>query len=525
MDIFLVWGFLGSGKTTLINHLLSSDAFAGKTVVVLENESGKESVDGEMLKSRRCTVVDLKGGCMCCTLRLKLVDTLHELEKQFRPDVVLIESSGLASLEEMKSIPHLSLSGVLSVLDVTQYDFLMKLNPAFYKRQFYFSSVIFLTKTDLTDEDRVAAVSGELMACQPLLHIVPDYRKLDAEGWEEVWTSAAGKQKLFLPLLQKNTVPSFVTETFYLESPLDADFFMDSFPAVMKAFGDTVVRAKGLVKGKDGKWGKFDYVGGHADWTEMDGYQGQGNGFLAAWWDSSCVPSPAEWLVHFLNAAEVPCVVSDLKLDDKDLCRYLAFDPKDMGDDIVAMVEQLKTEAYSLCRPRLGFRLVSGSRVDKEHLTVGGEVFTPARVITRMLQDADFYAMLVASVGQELDGWIGQKRTGGDVMEAFVADAIGSAITEAIVVFGQRTVEQFLAKWNLKTSNTYSPGYCDWDVSEQRKFFALFPEKFCGVSLTESCLMMPIKSISTLMGVGKGMQKKPYGCAICKMKDCYKRSR
>ena len=46
MDVYLVWGFLGSGKTTLINHLLSISLFKGQKVVVLENESGKESVDG-----------------------------------------------------------------------------------------------------------------------------------------------------------------------------------------------------------------------------------------------------------------------------------------------------------------------------------------------------------------------------------------------------------------------------------------------------------------------------------------------
>ena len=115
MDIYLVWGFLGSGKTTLINHLLSG-YLKEKKVVVLENESGKESVDGSFLKSRQFSVVDMKAGCICCTLRLKLVESLHEISRLYNPDVVLIEPSGLASLEELQRIPNLNLSGVISLL-------------------------------------------------------------------------------------------------------------------------------------------------------------------------------------------------------------------------------------------------------------------------------------------------------------------------------------------------------------------------------------------------------------------------
>ena len=100
MKVYLVWGFLGAGKTTLINYLLSTDFFQKKKVVILENESGHESVDSKMLQSYKYTVVDMKGGCVCCTLRLKLVETLRKIENEYNPDIVWMESSGLASLEK-----------------------------------------------------------------------------------------------------------------------------------------------------------------------------------------------------------------------------------------------------------------------------------------------------------------------------------------------------------------------------------------------------------------------------------------
>ena len=60
-------------------------------------------------------------------------------------------------------------------------------------------------------------------------------------------------------------------------------------------------------------------------------------------------------------------------------------------------------------------------------------------------------------------------------------------------------------------------------MAEQRIFFSMLPDGFCGISLTDSCLMLPIKSVSALVGIGGNIEKKPYGCAICRKKDCFKR--
>ena len=113
MKTYIIWGFLGSGKTTLINYLLTK-RLNDKKVVVLENESGKESVDGAVLQSEHFNVVNMDAGCICCSLRLKLVDAITEIRQKLNPDILLIEPSGLASLEDLYRIRGLQLSGVLS---------------------------------------------------------------------------------------------------------------------------------------------------------------------------------------------------------------------------------------------------------------------------------------------------------------------------------------------------------------------------------------------------------------------------
>lgn len=523
MKVYLVWGFLGAGKTTLINYLLSTSFFQKKKVVILENESGSESVDGKMLQSYQYTVVDMKGGCVCCTLRLKLVETLRKIEQEYNPDVVWMESSGLASLEELRSIPGLSFDGVISVLDVMQYAFLMKLNPVFYRRQFYFSSIVFLTKTDKMKSEQVENIVHDLWSFQPLLHVVRDYKEMQYADWlsfKKIWKE---QQTLFLPAIRSQAIPQFNTYTFYLDTPVDWDFWENDFVRLNHLFGGEIVRAKGIISDSQGIRRKYDFVDGCMKSEELPGIYTDNYSFLSIWWNATAEHSPNSWLSFFLNAQELSCSATGLDLKDESLCEFLGFDLSVLNPDLADILYRLKKEALAVCKPRLGIRFVTGNKIDKSHLKVGGISFQPSYIITKVLQNVDFYILMVSTVGEELDSWIEAERETGDVVEAFIADGIGSALAESIVDYGQKEVGRLLQQWGLNTSNAYSPGYCDWDVSEQKMFFSLLPNAFCGIHLTDSCLMLPIKSVSSLIGVGVETRKKAYGCAICKNKNCYKR--
>jgi len=101
VSISLITGFLGSGKTTVINHLLTTPAMA--RTVVLVNEFGQISIDGDLIRRSDDTVVELKNGCVCCSLNDDLGTTLHKFIAQRRSgelpafEKVLIETTGLAN--------------------------------------------------------------------------------------------------------------------------------------------------------------------------------------------------------------------------------------------------------------------------------------------------------------------------------------------------------------------------------------------------------------------------------------------
>jgi G3E family GTPase len=99
-EIYIVSGFLGAGKTTLIRKLLR-EAFSGEKVVVLENDFGEAGVDAALLRADGAAVEEIRAGCICCSLSGDLIKALKALFERFRPDRLIIEPSGVGKLSDV----------------------------------------------------------------------------------------------------------------------------------------------------------------------------------------------------------------------------------------------------------------------------------------------------------------------------------------------------------------------------------------------------------------------------------------
>ena len=98
--IDIISGFLGAGKTTLIKKLLG-EAFHGEKLVLIENEFGEISIDGGFLKDSGVQVSEMSSGCICCSLVGDFATALKDVKKQFTPDRILIEPSGVGKLSDV----------------------------------------------------------------------------------------------------------------------------------------------------------------------------------------------------------------------------------------------------------------------------------------------------------------------------------------------------------------------------------------------------------------------------------------
>ena len=164
IPVTVLTGFLGAGKTTLVNRILSENH--GKRIAVIENEFGEVGVDHELVIGADEEIFETSNGCICCTVRGDLIRILGQLRKRRdRFDSVLIETTGLADPgpvaqtffidEELKE--HYTLDAIVTLVDARHIEQELQ-NSAIAVEQIAFADVILLNKIDLVDAASLARI-------------------------------------------------------------------------------------------------------------------------------------------------------------------------------------------------------------------------------------------------------------------------------------------------------------------------------------------------------------------------------
>ena len=139
--------------------------------------------------------------------------------------------------------------------------------------------------------------------------------------------------------------------------------------------------------------------------------------------------------------------------------------------------------------------------------------FDMGRIILRQLHASEAYALFVCTAGTDYETYQQRLTRQGDMVRVFIADAM------------EQHLQQSIDKLGWHHTNRFSPGYCGWRVSEQQRLFPLFDGHTCGITLTDSSLMVPIKSVSGIIGLGREVRKLDYTCGLCTFEKCYKRKK
>jgi len=161
----------------------------------------------------------------------------------------------------------------------------------------------------------------------------------------------------------------------------------------------------------------------------------------------------------------------------------------------------------------------------KDSLIVEGIDFAIGKTVAKELRNSESIAIFICTAGNEISELAQNLLMGDDPVLGYVYNVLGSLTVEAAADKIHQEVRKMASSSGELITNRYSPGYCQWSVIDQHKLFSFFPENSCGISLTDSALMHPIKSVSGFIGMGKDVKYRKYTCDLCRLTDCFYRNR
>ncbi len=283
--IFVISGFLGAGKTTLLKRLLSFTGDLSGTVVLV-NEFGKVGIDRDLIKDTAAQdIVELTSGCICCSLKTDMIQTLQVLDYDYSPDRIVIEATGVA---DPKAISDVLKEGILAkkfylektvtVVDADLWETRESFGTVF-KSQLSEADIILLNKTDCVAPDGVPGMLREVKQAStadiviPTCHcnVDPDLFWSAREPLDHADLTGAfldtydPSRDLFSTVHgDKGTsadAAGFITFSFESTQPMDQECFttfLDNLPLEL-------FRIKGPVRFEDHTQ-MLNFVGGNSNW-------------------------------------------------------------------------------------------------------------------------------------------------------------------------------------------------------------------------------------------------------------------
>jgi len=264
MDVLIVSGFLGAGKTTLIRHLLGSKYSAEQRVAIIVNEVGQIGIDGTLLKGPDVDIMELTSGCICCTIKTDFFKAVQEIHKTFNPSHLIVEATGIAQPGDMFDIlfepPVSEFSRLSKLITVVDADFFKAKDVlgSFYDNQIRCADLLILNKNDLVEADELERIEVIVRDLNPGANILcAQYCQVDPAllfGADSTQPHRILQNHHSHPLEQDG----FHSFSFEDDRPINRDKldkFLDSLPP-------NLFRCKGWVRFKNST-GLLNFTGGN----------------------------------------------------------------------------------------------------------------------------------------------------------------------------------------------------------------------------------------------------------------------
>lgn len=255
IPITIITGYLGAGKTTLLRNILDN---AREKIAVIMNEFGEINIDGKILKGKDVNMVELQGGCVCCSLTGEFEAAVKEIIEKAKPDAIVMETTGVAEpdaviIDIQDNLPELRLDAVITIADA---DAIIKFPTIGHtgKMQIEMADIILLNKADLVKKEQLKEVEDKLKKINNkaiLLKTIKGNIRND-------YLFGINAKKL----VEKRSLHNVKESYFYFKTEKIID--MEKFENFAKNLPKSVYRAKGFIKSNKGDF-LFNYVAGRRD--------------------------------------------------------------------------------------------------------------------------------------------------------------------------------------------------------------------------------------------------------------------
>ncbi|MBU2505141.1 MAG: hypothetical protein KJ799_00185 [Bacteroidetes bacterium] len=224
------------------------------------------------------------------------------------------------------------------------------------------------------------------------------------------------------------------------------------------------------------------------------------------------------------DAIEISIPFYEITPSTSQVLQAMGYPPESDNLQLKDSIEERINEAKLHVSATAGFKIIAPLDfiISKNQFSIAGVEFDSKKIITSQIRKADTIAIFTASLGSAFDQW-SKKVQSENILDGYIIDTIGSETVELAADVIEEKINQVVTGEDYFCSSRFSPGYCEWSVAEQHKLFSFLPKNFCGISLTESALMNPIKSVSGIIGIGLNVKKLDYHCRICTQENCYKK--
>jgi hypothetical protein len=218
----------------------------------------------------------------------------------------------------------------------------------------------------------------------------------------------------------------------------------------------------------------------------------------------------------------------DLKLNPLQIESVLGYKEGEDTAIVSDLIIEILKECYEIANIKAQYTIFNdiSLNADNKSVEINKIKFDTHKIVFGQLKKSESIAIFLCTAGEEIGIRSRAAMKDRDFLRGYVYDVVGSEIVEAAGDMMQAALAKDILESGKKITNRFSPGYCGWDVAEQHNLFKLIPENYCGIHLTPSALMDPVKSISGFIGIGKNVKYSPYTCRMCNQKDCvYRRLR